>query len=112
MLCNRSRRFKVDEMAAKRRRHWNYSPERKKRRMGSSHICEICDSRFKSRVDLKVHQEFKHVGNQWKCNTCSAELPFSRSELGKYAHSCKNAVPFCKKSSPVGGHLPMVKEFE
>ena len=49
----------------------------KKEVHGDGRLCEICDQFFDTKEDVKEHQDDVHLGAQYKCKLCPAEIKYA-----------------------------------
>ena len=55
---------------------WAHYVDHKKSAHGDGKVCEICNQSFSQSEDLKTHQDEVHLGAQYKCKFCPAEMRY------------------------------------
>ena len=55
---------------------WAQYADHKKKVHGDGKICEICNETFEEPEDLRKHQDEIHLGAQYKCKFCPAEMRY------------------------------------
>ena len=44
---------------------------------GDGKLCEVCNEAFDTKQDVKTHQDEEHLGAQYKCKLCPAEIKYA-----------------------------------